>query len=163
MTDYNLGVRRDTSGDILKRWLPEVSHRLPPDCNGKVIFSFGANDITVEKGKMRVDFPDSVNNASQILAQAKLLFPVLMVSSPPLGDCEDNFRLADLSNQFKQICLNLSIPYLDVLTPLQQSPIWLNEVAANDGAHPQSAGYAELAELVKNWVGWTSWINAKKA
>ncbi|MGL5193046.1 MAG: hypothetical protein ACRC8Y_05530 [Chroococcales cyanobacterium] len=111
---------------------------------------------------MRIDFPDSLHNAWQILKQAKLLFPVLMVSSPPLGDCEDNLRLAGLSNQFEQICCNLSIPYLDVLTPLQQSPIWMNEVAANDGAHPQSAGYAELAELVKNWLGWISWINSRK-
>jgi lysophospholipase L1-like esterase len=162
ITAYNLGVRRDTSADILKRWLPEVSHRLPPDCNGKVLFSFGANDITLEKGKMRIDFPDSVNYAWQILEQAKLLFPVLMVSSPPLANGEDNLRLAALSNQFEQICCNLAIPYLDVLTPLQQSPIWMNEVAANDGAHPQAAGYAELAELVKNWVGWTSWINSRK-
>lgn len=142
--------------------LPEVSHRLPPDCNGKVLFSFGANDITLEKGKTRIDFPDSVNNAWQILEQAKLLFPVLMVSPPPLGDWDDNLRLAALSSQFEQICCNLSIPYLDVLTPLQNSPIWMSEVAANDGAHPQSAGYVELAELVTTWLGWTSWINLKK-
>lgn len=162
ITYYNLGVRGDTSADILKRWLPEVSHRLPSNCNGKVLFSFGANDITLEKGKTRIDFPDSLNNASQILEQAKLLFPVLMVSSPPLGDWEDNLRLAALSNQFEQICGNLSIPYLDVLTPLQNSPIWMSEVAANDGAHPQSAGYAELAELLRNRIDWTSWSNLQK-
>ncbi len=162
ITYYNLGVRRDTSSDILKRWLPEVAHRLPADCNGKVVFSFGANDITLEAGKTRVEFPDSLHNAQQILEQAKQLFPVLMVSSPPLGDCEDNLRIATLSRQFEQICLNLAIPYLDVFTPLQKSPTWKKEVAANDGAHPKSAGYVELAELVKNWLGWSSWINPKK-
>ena len=45
ITYYNLGVRRETSTDIKNRWFREVSCRLPSEINGRLVFSFGANDI----------------------------------------------------------------------------------------------------------------------
>jgi len=50
LTTYNLGVRRQTSSDIRARWRPECEARLPEDCDGRVVFSFGSNDTTVEGG-----------------------------------------------------------------------------------------------------------------
>lgn len=41
LTVYNLGVRRDTSDDILRRWRREAEARLPPGCGGRLVFSFG--------------------------------------------------------------------------------------------------------------------------
>jgi hypothetical protein len=32
-----------------------------------------------------------------------------------------------------------------------QSTKWMNEVALNDGSHPKTAGYMELANLVQKW------------
>ncbi len=49
ITYYNLGIRRDTSTDIAKRWSQEVSLRLPKEYDGRVVFSFGLNDTTIEK------------------------------------------------------------------------------------------------------------------
>jgi len=46
--------------------------------------------------------------------------------------------------------LELDVPYLDIFTPLQESAIWMSE-AANDGSHPDSAGYVELARWVQSW------------
>lgn len=40
ITHYNLGMRRDTSEDILKRWETECQSRLPEISENKVIFSF---------------------------------------------------------------------------------------------------------------------------
>ena len=158
ITYYNLGVRRNTSRDIAIRWLEEVSRRLPEGCNGKVVFSFGVNDTTIEEGKTRIQFQDSIENTSKILTDAKLLFPVLMVSPPPVPDIEQNLRVAELSTQFKSICHQLDVPYLDVFHPLKTSAVWLKEAAANDGYHPGSVSYSEFAKLVEDWSSWLSWI-----
>jgi lysophospholipase L1-like esterase len=158
ITYYNLGIRRDTSTDIAVRWLEEVSRRLPEGCNGKVVFSFGVNDTTIEKGNTRIKFQDSIENTYKILTDAKPLFPALMVSPPPVPECEQNLRVAELSAQFKRVCRQLDVPYLDVFHPLQASTVWLKEAAANDGYHPGLAGYSEFARLVENWSSWLSWI-----
>jgi lysophospholipase L1-like esterase len=158
ITYYNLGIRRNTSADIAVRWLEEVSHRLPEDCNGRVVFSFGVNDTTLEEGKTRINFQNSIENTSKILTEANPLFPVLMVSPPPVPDIEQNIRVAELSRQFDSVCRQLGVPYLDVFNPLQASTVWLKEAAANDGYHPGLAGYSELAKLVERWCSWLSWI-----
>ncbi|EAW38620.1 Lipolytic enzyme, G-D-S-L [Lyngbya sp. PCC 8106] len=54
ITVYNLGIRRETSADILKRWSGEVSCRLTSEYDSRVVFSFGVNDTTIEQGKTRV-------------------------------------------------------------------------------------------------------------
>jgi lysophospholipase L1-like esterase len=158
ITYYNLGIRRNTSADIALRWLEEVSRRLPEECNGRVVFSFGVNDTTIEEGKTRINFQNSIENTSNILTDANPLFPVLMVSPPPVPDIEQNIRVAELSRQFDSVCRQLGVPYLDVFNPLQASTVWLKEAAANDGYHPGLAGYSELAKLVERWCSWLSWI-----
>jgi len=158
ITYYNLGIRRNTSADIALRWLEEVSRRLPEECNGRVVFSFGVNDTTIEEGKTRIIFQNSIENTSKILTEANPLFPVLMVSPPPVPDIEQNIRVAELSRQFDSVCRQLGVPYLDVFNPLQASTVWRKEAAANDGYHPGLAGYSELATLVERWCSWLSWI-----
>jgi lysophospholipase L1-like esterase len=158
LTSYNLGIRRETSGDILARWLDEVSRRLPAEYESRVVFSFGVNDTTIENRQIRVDLDNSLKNTYQILTTAKQLFSVLMISPLPIGDREQNDRTAKLSEGLAEICRQLNVPYLNVFTPLQASTIWMSEVAANDGAHPGAAGYAELAKLVQNWPAWLSWF-----
>ncbi|MEQ8754318.1 MAG: GDSL-type esterase/lipase family protein [Coleofasciculus sp. G1-WW12-02] len=158
LTYYNLGIRRETSADISTRWLPEASRRLPEGCDGGIVFSFGVNDTTIEQGKGRIPFKDSVKNANQILTVAKGLFPVLMVSPPPIADRGQNMRTAELSQQFAEVCHQLSIPYLDVFSSLQASKVWMDEVAAYDGAHPSASGYSQMAELVQRWKAWQAWF-----
>ncbi len=160
ITYYNLGVRRETSTALAARWQEEVSRRLPQECDCRIIFSFGTNDTTLENGKTRVELEQSIDNAYKILSVAKQFFPVLMVSPPPIADSEQNYRTAKLSQQLASVCHQLSVPYLDVFNPLLASDIWLNEVAANDGAHPASSGYSQLAQLVQNWDAWLSWFTS---
>ncbi|MGQ4650030.1 GDSL-type esterase/lipase family protein [Lyngbya aestuarii] len=163
ITYYNLGIRRETSADITARWLDEVSRRLPPECDTRIVFSFGANDTTIEDGKMRLTLDNSLAYAAQILSTAKQLFPVLMVSPPPLADVEHNLRIADLSQHLALVCKQQDVPYLDVFLSLQASAVWMSEVAANDDAHPRAAGYSELAWLVQSWKAWSSWFREVKS
>ena len=161
ITYYNLGIRRDTSTDIAKRWLQEVSLRLPKEYDGRVVFSFGLNDTTVENGKTRVDLADSLKNAHEILSEAQKLYPVLMIGPAPYAEKKDSQRKnrnTDLCKQFALICNELNIPYLDVFPILEKSNIWINEARANDGVHPKAGGYAEFAQIVENWEAWLNWF-----
>jgi lysophospholipase L1-like esterase len=156
LTYYNLGIRRETSTELLNRWQSEAELRLPTGCDNYIVFSFGTNDTTIENGKLRVELIDSLNNARQILSIAKKSYPVLMVSPPPTSEEERHIRVKVLSEHFYTLCQELSIPYLDVFTPLFNSPVWMAEVKAGDGSHPNAAGYEELAQIVQSWSAWSN-------
>jgi lysophospholipase L1-like esterase len=158
ITYYNLGVRRETSTELKNRFLGEVVYRLPKEYDGRVVFCFGVNDTTLENGKTRVDFQESIANIRQILSETKRLYPVLMVSPAPCGDREQNQRIANLSQEFALVCQELNIPYLDVFSKLVNSNIWLDEAKNNDGAHPRTAGYKEFAQIADSWDGWLNWF-----
>ncbi|MEO1432312.1 MAG: GDSL-type esterase/lipase family protein [Cyanobacteria bacterium J06633_8] len=158
ITYYNLGVRGETSRELRRRWLQEVSYRLPQKYDGRVVFSFGANDTTIENGKTRISLQDSITNLRDILSIAKDLYPVLVVSPLPIDDEEQNQRISDLSKEFTKVCNKLHVPYLDVVSELLKSDIWMDEVKKYDGAHPRAAGYQELAQIVQNWESWLNWF-----
>ncbi|WP_168186407.1 hypothetical protein [Hydrocoleum sp. CS-953] len=48
-----------------------------------------------------------------------------MISSLPVDDAQNNIRIANLSDDFFQVCMQLNVPYLDVFTPLKTSENWL--------------------------------------
>jgi lysophospholipase L1-like esterase len=158
VTYYNLGIRRETSSELKNRWLNELLLRLPKEYNGKVVFSFGVNDTAMENGKTRVTLVNSILNTHEILTSARQLYPVLMISPPPVLDKDQNARIAELSRQFAFICKRLDIDYLDVFSILEKSHVWMDEVRNNDGAHPKAGGYQELAEIVRQWDGWLNFL-----
>lgn len=158
ITYYNLGVRRETSTQLKNRWHTEVSYRLPKEYDGRLVFSLGVNDTTIENGKTRVELADSLENTRTILTEAKQLYPVLMISPPPVIDEEQNQRISNLSKQFALLCNELNVPYLDVFSNLLNSNIWIDEAKNNDGAHPRETGYQYFAQIVQNWSAWLNWF-----
>lgn len=158
ITYYNLGVRRETSTELRNRWLREVSYRLPKEYDGRVVFSFGVNDTTIENGKTRVALTQSIANLRSILSEAQSLYPVLMVSPPPCAEQEQNQRIANLAQEFALVCDELNVPYLNVFPILEKSNIWIDEAKNYDGAHPRSQGYAEFAQIVDKWDAWLNWF-----
>ncbi|MEM9162466.1 MAG: GDSL-type esterase/lipase family protein, partial [Cyanobacteria bacterium P01_F01_bin.4] len=161
-TVYNLGVRRDTSQQIEQRWADEVSHRLPAGCTPKLVFSFGANDMTFEKGTHRVSPAASIRCAQRILTQALNVAPTLLVGPPPIADdLAHSQRIAQLSEQYAQLCHTLSVPYLETCQPLLATSVWMEEAKTRDGAHPAAGGYQALAELVLNWPTWGRWVRGE--
>ncbi|HEY9623037.1 MAG TPA: GDSL-type esterase/lipase family protein [Crinalium sp.] len=158
ITYYNLGIRRETSADIKRRWQQEVIPRLPDRNEGRIVFSFGVNDTTIEDNLRRVKRHDSIQNACDILGAAQQVYPTIMIGPPPIADNEQNVRIADLSAEFARVCKDLNIPYLAIFDALITSQGWMNEVAAQDGAHPYATGYEELAHLVSHWTGWQNFL-----
>jgi acyl-CoA thioesterase I len=162
VTCYNLGIRRDTSADVRARWRREAEARLPPDHDGRLVFSFGANDGCPgeDAGGVRVAPARALANAEAILTEAMAWRPTLMVGPLPICDASVDGRTAELSRAFGSLCARLGIPYLAVFHLAASSDAWAREVAAGDGAHPNEAGYGLVAEAFIRWAPWRSWIEA---
>ena len=158
VTAYNLGIRRETTGDIRARWRAEVTPRLAAGVDGRIVFSFGANDATLENGQWRVPPDLSAENARAMIARALLSYPVLVVGPPPAPEPEKTARHAELAARYATVCNELGVPFLDVMEPIGSVTAWWDEVAAGDGIHPGAQGYAALAGLVDAWPAWRSWL-----
>lgn len=176
LTGYNLGIRRDTSKDIARRWKAEVEARLPATAPGAVVFSFGVNDMQSADGELfRVPPPESVKVAHAIVAEAKARWPVLWISPvPPIPghrtkdafpDLEEdyvNVRARKLAEAYAHVARELEVPYLDLYTPLSTRSFtrwrWLRALKAGDGIHPVASGYAVMARLIGRWDAWQDWV-----
>ncbi len=159
LTCYNLGIRRDTSADILARWKREAASRLLPEHDGRLVFSFGANDccLTDDGRRVRVTHAEALANARAILANAQSWLPTLMVGPIIGGDRDADARIASLSADFASLCAALQIPYLELFRLAARSETWMREIAAGDGAHPNAGGYSIISEAVERWPAWQVW------
>jgi acyl-CoA thioesterase I len=159
LTCYNLGIRRDTSADIRRRWEREARARLPPEHDGRLVFSFGANDCCPsDDGQgVRVPHEQVLINAQAILATAQAWRPTLMVGPLPVCDRDTDDRIAALSAAFVPLCAALRVPYLEVFHVAATSDAWRREVATGDGAHPNVLGYVIVAEAFQRWPPWQAW------
>jgi lysophospholipase L1-like esterase len=158
VTHYNLGIRRETTDDIRARWRAEVTPRLVAGVDGRIVFSFGANDATQEDGQWRVPPDLSAENARAMIARALLSYRVLVVGPPPAPEPEKTARHAELARRYADVCDALGVPFLDVLEPIRSVAAWWEEVAAGDGIHPGARGYAALAGVVEAWPAWRAWL-----
>ncbi len=162
VTLYNLGVRRDTSADIARRWLAEAQPRLTDLEPCGLVFSFGCNDANAAEGESaRLPPAESLKNAHFLLSEGAQRAPVLMVGPPPAWEPGLAARVEGLNEAFKALCARLKVPYIDVLRPLAVSGTWLAEAQAGDGAHPGAAGYQQMAELVAAHPAWRSFAGLK--
>jgi lysophospholipase L1-like esterase len=174
ISHYNLGIRRETSGDIAKRWQVECAARLPSTAPCAVVFSFGVNDMACDKDALfRIAPPDSHKIARAIVGEATTRWPVLWISPVPIGrggsthnncaawqleeDYQDK-RLAQLVPDYAAVAAELKVPYLDLFTPLSRSRRWRWALGASpDGVHPPARGYALKARLIGRWPAWQAW------
>jgi len=154
ITHYNLGIRRETSFDILQRWQNECQSRLPNISENYIVFSFGVNDSVIEDNEVRVTVKDSAKNAKEILGTAKKQYKVIMIGPPAIGSDEQNKRIKQYNNTYQQVCQELEIPFLSIFERVKNDKVWRTEVSSNDGAHPREQGYNLLANFIKSWDGW---------
>jgi len=160
LTAYNLGVRRDTSVDIAVRWEAECEARFHVECTPYIVFSFGANDMTILDDALRVPIPESVDNFRNIIGTAKHHCRTLFVGPLPVNDAAQDVRIISLCAIYAQLAAEANIPYLSLAEDLSGDAAWQHAVAAGDGTHPGAEGYALVAERVSNWSAW--WFNANQ-
>ncbi|MEK8170652.1 hypothetical protein NKH77_16845 [Streptomyces sp. M19] len=71
ITAFNLGIRRDTSEDVLRRCWQEVSARTVSTADNRLVISFGSNDAVEEGGRVRVEAARCLDNLGSILDEAR--------------------------------------------------------------------------------------------
>ena len=159
ITAYNLGVRRDTSDDVHRRWADEVAVRRGAGAQERLVVSFGVNDTSPCGHGTRVAAEHSVANLRTLLGEAAAAhLPVLVVGPPPVADHAQNRRIAALDERFRRTCAEARVPYVAVFAALRSEPRWMDEVSAGDGSHPAATGYGLLADLVE--PVWQEWLLA---
>ncbi|MCJ2121790.1 GDSL-type esterase/lipase family protein [Methylobacterium sp. J-077] len=158
ITLYNLGIRRDTSGDVARRWEREAAARLPVELDGRLVFSFGVNDCVLDRGLPRILEEETLANARRILERARTTWPTLMVGPPCAGEAALDERVSRLSGRLDALCRVLSVPYLPIFPRLAGAEVWRMEARRGDGIHPNRGGYTLLHQAVLDWPPWRDWV-----
>ncbi|GGV19550.1 lysophospholipase [Kitasatospora herbaricolor] len=158
-THYNLGVRRETSADIVGRWEDECARRLRHGTDLRVVLCFGVNDATHESDRPRVAPERSAANLATMLDRAAARgWRAMVVSPPPVADPAHSARTALLDEDFARVCRTAGVPYVSVHRALSESAVWMRQVTLGDGAHPGAEGYEEYATLLD--PHWRAWLAA---
>ena len=154
LTAYNLGVRGQTSGDVLSRWRAECSPRWVGRAERRLVLSVGLGDLAANMTTAR-----SRLNLANVLDEAIASgIGCFVVGLPPSLDPDLNERIAGLVEAQADVCARRGVTYVDCLLPLLEHEQWQAELAAStDGSHPGEAGYGLIAWLVLN-NGWMPWM-----
>ena len=123
--------------------------------------SFGANDTTIEHGRLRVTPEHSCAALVRTIEEAMALGLIPLVIGPaPVDDPQQNERIQTLSDWISKVCVSLDVHFIGVVEHLAASTKWMTQVAAVDGAHPAAEGYDELADLILA-NGWADWLHTE--
>ena len=154
LTAYNLGVRGNTSGDVVARWGPESHPRLKGRAERRLVVSVGAGDVTSGMTMAR-----SRLNLANVLDEATNTgIGVFVVGLTPTLDAELNRRIEALAEAQADVCARRGITYVDCFRPLVSHDQWMADLAASpDRVHPGQAGYGLVAWLVLH-NGWNDWL-----
>jgi lysophospholipase L1-like esterase len=154
LTAYNLGVRGDTSADVLHRWATEVPLRWVGRTERRVVLSVGANDVVsgITLARHRLNLANLLDDAATSGVGA------FVVSPPPTDDPELNERLEVLVDAQADVCARRGVPFVDCYAPLMGHDQWRTDLAASRVPHhPGQAGYGLIAWLVLH-NGWNEWL-----
>jgi acyl-CoA thioesterase I len=165
LTVYNLGIRRDTSADVEARWRREAELRLSPAEAGRLVFSFGLNDCSLNASGAgpRVARAETLRNARTILSCARSWLPTLMIGPLPVTDSRDlNDRIVELSAELADLCLGLGVPFLCTVGFAERVYAdWRAEAALGDGIHPNSQSYFATAQHICSTEVWREWLETE--
>jgi len=155
VTAYQLGVRGDSSADVLRRWHTEASPRWNGRSEKRLVVAVGHNDAVKNMSTARVRL-----NLANILDDAAATgVAVFAVGPPPTMDAELNARLEIVVEAQADVCARRGVPYVDCYRPLSAHEQYRSDLgASHDGIHPGQAGYGLIAWLVLHG-GWDRWLD----
>lgn len=155
LTAYNLGVRGNTSGDVVARWATESHPRWKGRTERRLVLSVGTADVIsgMTMARSRLNLANVLDEATNAGIRA------FVVGLAPTLDRELNRRVEALAEAQADVCSRRSITYVDCFRPLVNHDQWLADLAASpDRAHPGQAGYGLIAWLVLH-NGWNDWLS----
>jgi lysophospholipase L1-like esterase len=152
LTLYPLGVRGQSTEDVVVRMPLEVSPRFARGDEHGVVLSVGIADafaaVPVARSAATLEFGLRSTDVSR-----------LVVGAPPVGPPEVRERLAALDTAFARVCERLDVPYVSTYAPLARHGPW-QRLRLADGVHPGQAGYGMLAFVILNG-GWYEWLEVE--
>ena len=154
VTAYNLGVRGDTTADVLARWKSECAPRWAGRAEKRLVISVGGNDAAsgVTLARHRLNLANILDDA------ASAGIGTFVVSPPPADDEEINAKLDVLVEAQADVCARRGVPFVDCFRPLLGHEQWQSDLGASRIAHhPGQAGYGLIAWLVLH-NGWYDWL-----
>jgi lysophospholipase L1-like esterase len=154
LTAYNLGVRGNTSADVLERWRVECPPRWAGRAERRLVISVGTADAAggITLARHRLNLANILDDA------ASAGIGTFVVSPPPSDDDELNDKLDVLVEAQADVCSRRGVPFVDCFRPLQAHEQWRSDVAASQVPHhPGQAGYGLIAWLVLH-NGWYDWL-----
>ncbi len=159
---YNLGIRGETTTQILQRLIPEAIPRKPQ----LLILTAGSNDIR-RKGSKDAPLTTSIErfkkNILELIKQGRSLADVVFVSTYPFDETKTTpfsywnknnyYFLTDIiayEKEVRDICTNENVPFLDIFNKWidKEYLIWLHE----DGQHANPIGHKIIFEDLKNYL-----------
>lgn len=154
LTAYNLGVRGDTSADVLARWQVECRPRWKGRSERRLVVAVGSNDPAagVSLARHRLNLANLLDDA------ASMGVGTFVVSPAPIDDADYNAKLEVLVDAQADVCSRRGIPFVDCFRPLAAHDQWTSDIAASPiPHHPGQAGYGLIAWLVLH-NGWSEWL-----
>ena len=154
LTAYNLGVRGNTSADVLARWKQEAEPRWQGRGEKRLVVSVGTADAMggVTLARHRLNLANILDDA------ASAGIGTFVVSPPPTDDEEVNAKLDVLVDAQADVCSRRGVPFVDCFAPLEGHDQWQSDLASSRPAHhPGQAGYGLIAWLVLH-NGWYDWL-----
>ena len=153
LTAYNLGVRGDSSADVLVRWREESGRRFAPGAEHRLVLNMGYGDVAqgLSTARSRLNLANVLDDA------AAFSIPTLVVGPAPTLDPAFDERLKVVADAQADVCSRRSVPYVDCFEPLLRHEQWQSDLSTGDGVHPGQAGYGLIAWLVLH-QGWPDWL-----
>ncbi|SNV25379.1 GDSL-type esterase/lipase family protein [Dermatophilus congolensis] len=154
LTTYNLGIRGDSSADVLNRWRSEGMPRWKDRRERRLVLGVGIHDIDqgLTTARSRLNLANVLDDAT-----ARGISPFVVGPAPTLDE-ERNAKLEVIVEAQSDVCSRRSIPFVDCFYPLLEHDQWISELASSrDQIHPGQAGYGLLAWLVLHG-DWATWL-----
>ncbi|WP_309135767.1 GDSL-type esterase/lipase family protein, partial [Cellulomonas sp.] len=140
LTVLTLAVPGENSTELGVRWDPEVSRRLSPAADNRLVVGIGRADVTAGLSLAR----SRLNLANVLDVAEQRRIPAFVVGPPP-GAPEDGDKIAELSAALGDDAARRRVPYVDMYTPLAAHDQWLADMATSPGHLPGQAGYGLMA------------------
>ena len=152
LTVLTLAVPGETSTALGSRWDAEVSRRLSPEADNRLVIAIGRADVAAGLSLAR----SRLNLANLLDVAEQRRIPAFVIGPPP-GAAADGDKLAELSVALGDVASRRRVPYVDMYSPLAAHDQWLADMAVSPHHLPGQAGYGLMAWLVLH-TGWHAWL-----
>jgi len=154
ITAYQLGVRDETSADVLARWRIECPPRWKGHSEKRLVVAVGHNDAVsgMSTARVRLNLANILDDAAASGVAAFAVGPT------PTLDTDLNAQLEIVVEAQADVCARRGVPYVDCYRPLISHEQWHSDLGAAGGVYPGQAGYGLIAWLVLHG-GWDQWLD----